>query len=255
MAEAARKKKSKVVVALDPAADRRDPEQFATKVIDAVADDACAVKINFHLLLPLSLKEIAKVTKKAHSHGLLCIADIKLNDISDTNEVALVHLARMGFDAVIANPFMGANTLVLLAKKARSLGMGVIALVYMSHPDAQDGYGLHAYGGDMMYRIFLDRAIKAKVDGIVVGATQTDILKEISRKRKELRILLPVYSPGVGAQGGGARQAVQSGSDYLIIGRSIVRAKDPRVAARQFKLAAVNGDDDNDGGSSGLVPS
>ncbi|MEO9363971.1 MAG: orotidine 5'-phosphate decarboxylase / HUMPS family protein, partial [Nitrososphaera sp.] len=118
--------------------------------------------------------------------------------------------------------------------------MGVIALVYMSHPDAVEGYGLQAHG-DMMYRIFLDRAVKAKVDGIVVGATQTDILSEISEKKKELKVSsLAVYSPGVGAQGGDARQAVESGSDYLIIGRSIVQAKDQAVAARWFRLLAAS---------------
>jgi orotidine-5'-phosphate decarboxylase len=239
MAQLARKKKSRIVVALDPAANKRSLKQFAIRTIDAVAGDACAVKMNFHLLLPLSSREISEITKRAHSRRLLCIADIKLNDIGDTNEVALEHLARMGFDAVIANPFMGANTLALLANKARALGMGVIALVYMSHPDAADGYGLQAYG-DMMYRIFLDRAIKAKVDGIVVGATQTDILEEVSEKKKELQISLPVYSPGVGAQGGDARQAVESGSDYLIIGRSIVQAKDQAVAARWFRLLAAS---------------
>ncbi|MEO9364349.1 MAG: orotidine 5'-phosphate decarboxylase [Nitrososphaera sp.] len=236
MAQLAGKKKSRIIVALDPAAEKRNLKQFAIRTIDAVAGDSCAVKMNFHLLLPLSSREIAEVTRRAHSRQLLCIADIKLNDIGDTNEVALEHLARMGFDAVIANPFMGANTLASLAKKARALGMGVIALVYMSHPDAGEGYGLQAHDGNMMYRIFLDRAVRAKVDGIVVGATQTDILGEISEKKKELKIPLPVYSPGVGAQGGDARQAVESGSDYLIIGRSIVQAKDQKVAARRFRL-------------------
>ncbi|UVS67944.1 orotidine 5'-phosphate decarboxylase [Nitrososphaera viennensis] len=240
MAQLAGKKKSRIVVALDPAANKRNLKQFAIRTIDAVAGEACAVKFNFHLLLPLSSREIAEVTKRAHSRRLLCIADIKLNDIGDTNEVALEHLAKMGFDAAIANPFMGANTLASLAKKAHALGMGLIALVYMSHPDAADGYGLQAHGGMMMYRIFLDRAIKAYVDGIVVGATQADILNEISEKKKELKISLPVYSPGVGAQGGDARQAVKSGSDYLIIGRSIFQAKDQAAAARRFRLLAAS---------------
>ena len=240
MAQLARKKKSRIIVALDPAPVKRNLKQFAIRTIDAVAGDCCAVKMNFHLLLPLSSREIAEVTKRAHSRQLLCIADIKLNDIGDTNEVALEHLARMGFDAVIANPFMGVNTLASLAKRARALGMGVIALVYMSHPDAGEGYGLQAHG-DMMYRIFLDRAVKAKVDGIVVGATQTDILSEISEKKKELKVSsLAVYSPGVGAQGGDARQAVESGSDYLIIGRSIVQTKDQAMAARWFRLLAAS---------------
>jgi orotidine-5'-phosphate decarboxylase len=237
MAHNARKKKSNIIVALDPPANKRNLKQFATRTIDAVAADACAIKINFHLLLPLSSKEISEVTRTARRRGLLCIADIKLNDISNTNEVALEHLSKMGFDAVIANPFMGTNTLASLTKKAHSRGMGVIALVYMSHPDAADGYGLQAESR-MMYSIFFDRALKAKADGIVVGATQPNILNEISEKKKKLQVSLPIYSPGIGAQQGDARQAEESGSDYLIIGRSIVQAKDPAVALRQFRLLA-----------------
>jgi orotidine-5'-phosphate decarboxylase len=235
MAQRAGKRRSNIIVALDPASNKRNLKQFAARTIDAVANDACAIKINFHLLLPLSSKEISEVTRKAHHHGLLCIADIKLNDINNTNEVALEHLSKMGFDAVIANPFMGTNTLAALTKKAHSLGMGVIALVYMSHPDAADGYGLQV-GSNRMYNIFFDRAIKARADGIVVGATQIDVLKEISTEKKKLKVSLPIYSPGIGAQQGDARQAVECGSNYLIIGRSIVQAKDPAVALHQFRL-------------------
>ena len=38
---------------------------------------------------------------------LQTIADIKLNDIGNTNKVTTEHLWNLGFDAVIANPIMG----------------------------------------------------------------------------------------------------------------------------------------------------
>lgn len=47
----------------------------------------CAVKFNFHLLLPLGQKEISRINKAAHDSGLQTIADIKLNDIGNTNFV------------------------------------------------------------------------------------------------------------------------------------------------------------------------
>ena len=68
----------------------------------------------------------------------------------------------------------------------------------------------------------------ADVDGIVVGATQHEILKEVTGG-------CLVYSPGVGAQGGDAEQAIRSGANYLIIGRSIVEAKQPAKAAREIQ--------------------
>lgn len=227
IAKAAAKKKSPIVLALDPPADKRGLAGFAARAIRAAERHVCAIKINFHLILPLSAAEISRINRLAHSCGLQSIADIKLNDIENTNAVAVDHLARMGFDAVIANPFIGSGGIEALVKKAHGLGLGVIALVYMSHPGSKEGFGLQVEGRGL-YQTFLERATDAGADGIVVGATQPGILREAAGR-------LPVYSPGVGAQGGDTEQAIKNGSDYLIIGRSIVEARQPGKAAKEIK--------------------
>jgi orotidine-5'-phosphate decarboxylase len=227
IARAADAKKSPVVLALDPPANRRNLPAFAAKTIRAVEQHICAVKMNFHLILPLSASEISRINKLVHSYGLQSIADIKLNDIENTNEVAIDHLTRMGFDAVIANPFIGKGGLAALVQKAHRANAGVIALVYMSHPGAEEGFGLEV-GGLGLYREFLERAAAAGADGIVVGATQLDILRQVGKQ-------LPVYSPGIGAQGGDAGQAIKNGADYLIIGRSIVESRQPAKVAKEIQ--------------------
>src|ERR671913_653930 len=228
IATAATEKKSPIVLALDtrPRDNQRLP-QLAARIIDAVEHHVCAIKMNFHIILPLSASEILQINKLAHSFGLQSIADIKLNDIETANAVALDHLIEMGFDAVIANPFIGRNTLASLVQKAHKADAGIIALVYMSHPEAKEGFGLEIQGHGL-YNMFFERAAASDVDGIVVGATQDKILKEIAGR-------LPVYSPGVGAQGGDAEQAIRNGADYLIIGRSIVEAKQPVKVAREIQ--------------------
>lgn len=230
-------KKSRIILALDPVSRNSNPK-YARDNIKAVAEHICAVKINFHLLLPLSYSQVKEITELAHRQGLQCIADIKLNDIDNTNEIALEQLKRMGFDAVIANPFMGTNTMASLVETAHKKSMGVIALVYMSHSDASEGYGLET-NKDMMYRIFFGRAITAKADGVIIGATQTEILREISRKKKEFEVPLDVYSPGVGVQGADAVAAAKNGSDYLIVGRAIIESKNPAKAAQDIKEAVM----------------
>lgn len=230
IARAASGKKSRIVLALDPPANRPDLQEFAEKTISAAEQHVCAVKMNFHLILPLSATEISQVNRLAHSFGLQSIADIKLNDIENTNGVAADHLTRMGFDAAIANPFMGKGALSALVQKAHKADAGVIALVYMSHPEAAEGYGLKVSGKKQMYKIFLDRATYAGADGVVVGATQLDILKKMSKKKK-----MPIYSPGIGAQGGDVEKAIKSGADYLIIGRSIVESGQPAKVARDIQ--------------------
>jgi orotidine-5'-phosphate decarboxylase len=190
----------------------------------------CAVKINFHLILPFGKKEIQKINKVIHRYGLLSIADIKLNDISNTNFVTLQNLHSMGFDSVIVNPIIGQKQLKSLVDSAHKLGMGVISLVYMSHENVSEGYGLDIVQGKSsrrkilpLFEIFLKYASKSNVDGIVVGATHLKILKHVSSMSN-----IPIYSPGVGTQGGDPKLAITSGSNYLIIGRSILRSKNQR---------------------------
>src|SRR3989449_10369970 len=174
-ARAANTKKSPMVQALDPPANRRNLSEFAAKTIRVVEQHICAVKMNFHIILPLSASEISQINKLLHSYGLQSIADIKLNDIENTNEVAVEHLTRMGFDALIANPFIGKGALAALAQKAHRSNVGVIALVYMSHPGAKEGFGLEVRGRGL-YREFLDRAAHARADGVVLGAAHLDNL-------------------------------------------------------------------------------
>jgi orotidine-5'-phosphate decarboxylase len=228
IATAAIEKKSPIVLAFDPRpSDNQRLPELAARTICAVEHYVCAVKMNFHIILPLSASEILRINKLAHSFGLQSIADIKLNDIETTNSVAVDHLIEMGFDAAIANPFIGRDALASLVQKAHKADAGIIALVYMSHPEAKEGFGLEIQGHGL-YKMFFERASASGADGIVVGATQDKILKEIAGR-------LPVYSPGVGAQGGDAEQAIRNGADYLIIGRSIVEAKQPAKVAREIQ--------------------
>ena len=187
----------------------------------------CAIKINFHLLLPFSKKTIQNINRFIHSYGLQSIADIKLNDVTNTNNVTLRYLHSMGFDSVIVNPIIGLTELKSLVRLAHNFGMGVISLVYTSHRNVKEGYGLNmvqkgSIEGKVlpMFEILLQYASKSKVDGIIVGATDLKTLKYIASITR-----IPIYSPGVGTQGGNPKSAIENGSNYLIIGRSILNSR------------------------------
>ena len=193
----------------------------------------CGIKLNFHLLLPLGEKEVLKITKTAHKYGLQTIADIKLNDIGNTNQTTIENLWKMGFDAVIANPIMGLESLKNLVKSAHKLEKGVITLCHMSAPEAKLSYDMEikADRNKQLYKLFLDWAISSKVDGIVVGATFPKIIQYCSKQTKKS---LKIFSPGVGTQGGNANEVISSGTDFLIVGRSILNAKDPIKSCKEL---------------------
>lgn len=195
----------------------------------------CAIKLNFHLLLPLGAKQISKITKSAHSFGIQTIADIKLNDIGNTNRVTVENLWSLGFDAVIANPIMGLDSLKNLVNLSHKNGKGIITLCHMSAPEARLSYDMEVKmrKKQQLYQLFLDWAITSKVDGIVVGATFPKIISECKKKAGKN---LSIYSPGVGTQGGNAKEVISVGSDYLIVGRSILNAKNPITVAKDLQL-------------------
>jgi len=187
----------------------------------------CGIKINFHLLLQLDKKQISKINKTAHDYGLQCIADIKLNDIGNTNSVTTENLWNMGFDAVIVNPIMGKKSLKNLVELSNKKNKGVISLCHMSAPEAKLSYELEIKNNSkkqQLYQLFLDWALTSHVDGIIVGATFPKI---ISYCKKSARGKLSLFSPGIGTQGGSASKAKKLGSDYLIVGRTILNSKNP----------------------------
>ncbi len=198
----------------------------------------CGIKLNFHLLLPLSGKEILKINKTAHRYGLQTIADIKLNDIGHTNQVTTENLWNLGFDAVIANPIMGLDSLKNLVKSAHKHDKGVITLCHMSAPEAKLSYNLEVKMGkkQQLYQLFLNWALIAKVDGIIVGATFPKIIQYCAKKAEKN---LSIFSPGVGTQGGSATEVISAGADYLIVGRTILNAKNPVSVAEKLQLLSL----------------
>ncbi|NIM25706.1 MAG: orotidine 5'-phosphate decarboxylase [Nitrososphaeria archaeon] len=232
------KSNGKVILANDYDTSIKNLETKTIQNIKKLNPYLCAIKLNFHLLLPLSSKQISKINKTAHDYGLQTIADIKLNDIGNTNKVTSQNLWNLGFDAVIANPIMGLDSLKNLVKSSHQNQKGVITLCHMSAPEAKLSYDMEVKMAkkQQLYQLFLSWALESKVDGIVVGATFPKI---ISYCKKKVGKKLSIYSPGVGTQGGDAKEVIASGTDYLIVGRSILNAKNSINVAKNLQLQSL----------------
>ena len=197
----------------------------------------CGIKLNFHALLPLGKKEIIKINKTAHQYGLQTIADIKLNDIGNTNQITSKTLWDFGFDAIIINPIMGPKAIKKIVTEAHKQNKGVIALCHMSAPEAKASYEINVKLSKNskpkpLYQLFLKWIMSSGADGIIVGATYPKIIshcKKISGKK------LDIYSPGIGTQGGSVKKAITNGSDFLIVGRTILTSKDPIDTAKSMQ--------------------
>ena len=232
------KSNGKVILANDYDSSVKNLQNKTIQNIKKLNPYLCGIKLNFHLLLPLSAKEIIKINKTAHDYGLQTIADIKLNDIGNTNRVTTEHLWNLGFDAVIANPIMGLDSLKNLVKSSHKEQKGVITLCHMSAPEAKLSYDMEINMGkkQQLYQLFLNWALTAKVDGIVVGATFPKIIQYCSKQAGKN---LSIFSPGVGTQGGNASEVISSGTNYLIVGRTILNAKNSVAVAKELHLQSI----------------
>ena len=247
MQETAKRKNSKIVLALDfpfeSSLNRAKLLAKADSVLEAVGSQVCAVKINHHLTLPLGLFDgIKQIVDHIHAHGLLAIMDAKVNDIGATNQVIADYYFAAGFDAIIANPFVGWDEgLKPLFDVAKRLEKGVILLTYMSHKGASEGYGqtiINPAGEKTtQYLSFAKKALQWSADGIVVGATYPEKISEV---KQIVGDNVAIFSPGVGAQGGAAETALKAGASYLIVGREITLSDDPEQAARKLN-ASISG--------------
>ena len=232
------KSNGKVILANDYDSSVKNLQNKTIQNIKKLNPYLCGIKLNFHLLLPLSAKEIIKINKTAHDFGLQTIADIKLNDIGNTNRVTTENLWNLGFDAVIANPIMGLDSLKNLVKSSHKEQKGVITLCHMSAPEAKLSYDMEINMGkkQQLYQLFLNWALTAKVDGIVVGATFPKIIQYCSKQAGKN---LSIFSPGVGTQGGNASEVISSGTNYLIVGRTILNAKNSIAVAKELHLQSI----------------
>jgi orotidine-5'-phosphate decarboxylase len=241
-------RKSRVVLALDLSArlpqpgrekSRSELLEKALSILRRASPHLAAVKINHQLILPLGLYDsIQDIIKEAKSHSLPLIMDCKANDVEHTNRWIARHYFDAGFDAIIANPFVGwEGGIEPIMSEAREQGKGVILLTYMSHPGAVEGYGQQVLAEkskkpEPQYLLFAHKAVEWGADGVIAGATYPEKIRDINQITDGK---VPIYSPGIGAQGGDIKEAMKAGCKYAIIGRAIFESEDPGKSALEMK--------------------
>jgi orotidine-5'-phosphate decarboxylase len=240
MNRSAKEANSRIILALDLTSEK--PSHLLSRsmeTLEKVHPYICAVKINRHLVLPLGLfNGVQKIVTFAHNQGLPTIMDCKINDIGSTNRVIAEYYYKAGFDAVTANPFVGwTEGLQPVFEVAKEMDRGIILLVYMSHKGAEEGYGQTVLNPETeklipQYIIFAKKALSWDADGAVVGATYPEKIREV---HEILGNRVPIYSPGIGAQGGIIESAFRAGAQYLIVGRTITLAENPAETAKSIR--------------------
>lgn len=203
---------SRLVLALDETDGAK-----ALRVAEAVSDKVDAIKINW----PLVLSEgPSMITRLAELSDVIC--DFKVADIPNTVRLIVENAVSRGASAVIVHAFTGDDSLRAAVEAAGDAE--IYAVTEMSHPGATMFTARHA---EEMARLGMD----CGVDGFIAPATRPDRIRAI---RAVAGPVPKILSPGVGAQGGKASDAIRAGADYAIVGRAIYGSDDPASSADAF---------------------
>jgi orotidine-5'-phosphate decarboxylase len=207
------RKKTQLVLALDVT----DKKQ-AISISKEVAEYVDAIKIGYPLVLGAGIGIINTLSEFA-----LIIADFKVADIPNTSRLICSQAFESGARAVIVHGFTGRDSLFECVKTGKDYNGDIFVVTEMSHPGAVDFMQPKALE---LARL----AVESGACGVVAPATRPERVKEIRRVVGELTII----SPGVGAQGGSAAEAIRAGADYVIVGRSIYDSRAPEREAEKI---------------------
>lgn len=207
------RKKTRIILALD-VTDRTQ----AISISKDVAEYVDAIKVGYPLVLGAGIEIIDTLSEFAP-----IIADFKVADIPNTNRLICARAFEAGASAVIVHAFTGRDSLSECVKTGREYNGEIYVVTEMSHPGAVDFMQAEALE---LARL----AVESGASGVVAPATRPERVKEI----RSIVGKLTIISPGVGAQGGSATEAVRAGADYVIVGRGIYNSKNPAIEAEKI---------------------
>jgi orotidine-5'-phosphate decarboxylase len=233
LAEAVERKRSQLLVGLDPRPDLLPVElsgdahlsrdaaaeacgRFCCGIVDAVAPHVVGVKPQlafFEALGPSGMRTLEEVCDYARAAGLVVLADAKRGDIGSTSRAyAAAYLEPRGeapplADAMTVNPYLGRDSLEPFLGACRRHGSGLFCVVKTSNEGGADVQDLVLSDGrPVWHHVALlvhelgEELVGARglsSVGAVVGATHPRAVGEARRLLPQAILLLP----GVGAQG------------------------------------------------------
>ena len=220
------KARDRLIVALDvPSAEQ------ARALIDTLHGSVGVYKIGLELLFAGGLKLVSELITR----GDRVFIDAKLLDIETTVERATAAIARTGADFLTVHA-LECKTLDAAVRGRGDSELQLLGVTVLTNLDRDD---LKEQGIDRVpqelaiYRAML--AQEAGFDGVVASG------KDAVALRQALGPKMLIVTPGIRPEGSASNDqmgittpamAIAAGADYLVVGRPITAAPNPRAAAQ-----------------------
>jgi len=215
--------RERLIVALDLSS-----VEAAEAMVAQLGDAVSFYKIGYQLAFAGGLA----YTQKLADAGKRVFLDLKLHDIGNTVAQGVKSVARLGATFVTVHAY---PQTMQAAVAAREGGLRILAVTVLTSYDDGD---LKAAGYDASVKTLVaaraEQAHLLGVDGLVCSPEEAADVRSIAGANMVL------VTPGIrpaGAEAGDQKRimtpaaAIAASADYLVVGRPIIAASDPRAAA------------------------
>ena len=216
--------RERLIVALDVPA-----VKAAEAMVARLGDSVWFYKIGYQLAFAGGLSLAAELI----AAGKQVFLDLKLHDIGNTVTKGVESIAQLGATFVTVHAYP--QTMKAAVEGKRGSTLRILAVTVLTSYDDAD---LAAAGYEMdVNELAAARAAQARdigVDGLVCSAEEAATLRSIAGARMVL--VTPGIRPAGSAAGDQKRimtpaRAIEAGADFLVVGRPVLEAGDPKAAA------------------------
>lgn len=215
--------RDRLIVALD-LSDIDAARAMVKRLGDSVSFYKVGYQLGFAGGLPL-IGELADAGKQV-------FADFKLHDIGNTVTRGVESLSRLGATFLTVHAYPQVMRAAASADRGKARVLGVTVLTSLSDEDLAQTGSRHNVADLVTLRA--RQAQECGIDGIVSSPEEVDKIRAIVEPR--MALVTPGIRPAGAAAGDQKRimtpaRAMAAGADYLVVGRPVMEADDPKAAA------------------------
>ena len=206
--------------------------QEANLILDQLDPNLCKIKIGsvvFNSLGKSFLKEVS-------SRGFKIFLDLKLHDIPNTVHEAILGFHDCSIDMLTVHLSGGEEMLKKAMLAGKSIDAKVIGVSILTSLEESDTMALFDNKLDHQIRNLFEIAVKANLDGVVCSPHELEMSNTILNS-DSIKITPGIRDIKVGddqARTMNAKEAIEQGATFLVIGRPITQAQDISTTLKTF---------------------